>query len=158
VPSAEMDLLIRVMDQAFDRKSWHGAGLRGAIRGLGAAQAVWRPAPGRHNIAEHVLHAAYWKYTVRRRLRDEAPGAFPYKGSNWFARGEDLTEIQWKADVRLLVETHAELREAVAACDAATLHENLPGQAVSPFALISGIAAHDLYHAGQIQLIKRLMG
>lgn len=157
MPAPEIDLLIRVLDQAFDRKSWHGAGLRGSIKGLGVAQAVWRPAPGRHNIAEHVLHAAYWKYTVRRRLRGESRGAFPHKGSNWFARGEELTEVQWKADVRLLVETHAELREAVAACDGATLHGNLPGQAVSPFALISGIAAHDLYHAGQIQLIKRLM-
>jgi hypothetical protein len=157
MPAVEIDLLLRVIDQAFDHKSWHGAGLRGSIRGLSAAQAAWRPAPGRHNIAEHVLHAAYWKYTVRRRLREEGRGAFPLKGSNWFPRGDELTEGRWKADLRLLVEAHTALRQSIASCDAAKLDTNLPDQAVTPFGLISGIAAHDLYHAGQIQLIKRLM-
>ena len=52
-------MLLDSLDEAFDRKSWHGPNLRGAIRGVTAAQAVWRPAGDRHNIWELTLHAAY---------------------------------------------------------------------------------------------------
>jgi len=61
-------VLVKTLDEAFDRKGWHGANLRGSIRGMAADTAAWRPAPGRHNIWEIVVHAAYWKYAVRRRL------------------------------------------------------------------------------------------
>lgn len=156
MPGPEIDVLLRIVDTAFDRKSWHGAGLKGSLRGLTAAQAVRRPAPGRHNIAEQALHAAYWKYTVRRRLRGEGPGSFPLKGSNWFPRGPELDDAQWRQDVALLVREHAALRQAIAELDPSILHDRLPGAKVTAFELISGIAAHDLYHAGQIQLLKRL--
>ena len=83
---AEVRLLVAILDAAYDRKSWHGANLRGAIRGVTAHQAAWRPSRNRHNIAELVVHAAYWKYAVFRRLSGAARGSFPLKGSNWFAR------------------------------------------------------------------------
>ncbi len=57
---AEMRVLLGLIDQAFDQKAWHGTNLRGSLRGLTSRQALWRPAPGRHNIREIVLHAAYW--------------------------------------------------------------------------------------------------
>ena len=61
-------VVLNLLDEAFDKKSWHGPNLRGSIRGVTAAQAAWRIAPDRHNIWELTLHAAYWKYVVRRRL------------------------------------------------------------------------------------------
>ncbi len=67
-------LLLRVMDQAYDQKSWHGTTLRGSLRGLTAEEALWRPGPNRHNIWELTLHAAYWKYIVRRRLAGDSVG------------------------------------------------------------------------------------
>ena len=79
-------VLVKALDEAFDRKGWHGANLRGSIRGMAADTAAWRPAPGRHNIWEIVVHAAYWKYAVRRRLLGEHRGRFAIKGSNWFER------------------------------------------------------------------------
>ena len=78
-------LLLRMLEQAFDRKSWHGPNLRGSIRGVSASDAAWRPADGRHSIAEQVLHAAYWKYVVRRKLTGEKRGSFALPGSNWFS-------------------------------------------------------------------------
>ncbi len=63
-----MNVLLDLLDEAFDKKSWHGPNLRGSIRGVTAQQAAWRPGPDRHNIWELTLHAAYWKYVVRRRL------------------------------------------------------------------------------------------
>src|SRR5262245_48041493 len=94
--------LLTILDQAYDRRSWHGTNLRGSIRGLSAKRAAWRPARGRHNIWELVVHAAYWKYVVRRRLGREARGSFPLKGSNWFERPLEGTDHAWRADVLLL--------------------------------------------------------
>jgi hypothetical protein len=152
------DDLVALVDQAYNRRSWHGTNLRGSLRGLTAADAAWRPAPGRHNIWELAVHAAYWKYAVTRRLTGERRGSFPLDGSNFFPRPETGrgTEAAWRADVALLDGTHKRLREAVAGVPRSRLHARLRRSAVTPFFLISGVAAHDLYHAGQIQLIKRL--
>jgi hypothetical protein len=152
-----IEVLLATIDQAFDRKSWHGTNLRGAIRGMTAEEAAWRPAAGRHNAWEIALHAAYWKYAVWRRLAGEARGSFAVKGSNWFRRPEgDASEADWKADVATLVTTHRALRAAVAALAPRDLDRTPPGSKVSTLALLTGVAAHDLYHAGQIQTIKRL--
>ena len=150
------NVLLKVIDQAYDHRSWHGTNLRGSLRGLSAAQASWRPGPGRHNIWETVVHAAYWKYVVWRRLTGEARGSFPLKGSNWFARTGVATERAWLSDVALLEETHRSLRRAVEALPPGRLHRRNGGGTETNFSLIAGAAAHDLYHAGQIQLIKRL--
>jgi len=152
----EILLLLRLLDEAYEKKAWHGPNLRGSLRGLTAEQAAWRPAPARHNIWEIAVHTAYWKYAVTRRLRGEKRGSFPCKGSNWFKRPESQTEEAWKADLQLLRQQHLRLRETVEGFEAARLHRKAPGSQSSALALIQGIAAHDLYHAGQIQLLKRL--
>jgi uncharacterized damage-inducible protein DinB len=146
------DVLLAQLDQAFDRRSWHGTNLRGSVRGLEAIIAAWRPRRGRHNIREIVVHAAYWKYAVRRRLAGEKRGSFPLEGSDWFAR-EGADEKAWQADVRLLEDCHRKLKAVVAALEPGDLARRTG--TVTVLALVSGIVAHDLYHAGQIQLIKR---
>ena len=152
---SELALLLRQLDLAFDHTSWHGPNLRGAIRRVTAVEAAWRPASGRHSIAEQVVHAAYWKYTVRRRLRGDKRGSFPLKGSNWFPQLEPFTDADWQRCVELLVDEHRQLREAVATFDPRRLAQQT-GQFT--FAdLILGAAAHDLYHAGQVQLLRRLI-
>ena len=151
----EIRLLLEVIDYAFDTRSWHGTNLRGSVRRVTHRQALWRPHVKRHNIWEIVLHSAYWKYTVRRRLLNEKRGSFPRKGSNWFSPAE-TTEAAWRRDVQLLVETHKSMRSAIAVLKASELRKPSPGSKSTNVFLISGIAAHDLYHAGQIQLLKRL--
>jgi len=146
-------LLVAQLDQAYDRHSWHGTNLRGSIRGMRAVDAAWRPGPGRHSVQEEVVHCAYWKYTATRRLTGESKGRFPLAGSNWFPR-ERADAAQWKDDVALLEATHRRLREIVASLSARDLERPLGTTTVQ--ALVSGIIAHDLYHAGQIQLLKRL--
>ena len=150
-----LGMLLEIIDQGFDRQSWHGPNLRGSIRGVTYRQALWRPQPQRHSIWEHVLHAAYWKYTVRRRILGEKRGTFPMNGSNWITP-QEITAAAWRRDVQVLVETHKSMRAAIANVNPALLHKRLPGAKVTYFFLISGIAAHDVYHAGQIQLLKRL--
>jgi hypothetical protein len=156
MPASAVDLVLRLIDQGYDQKSWHGPNLRGSVRGVSAAVAGWRPSAGRHCIWEVVVHAAYWKYTVRRRLLGEKRGSFARKGSNWFAAPEPLSEASWQEAVALLEQTHRSMRQAVAGLAPADLDLIPAGSKTSNFALLSGIAAHDVYHAGQIQLLKRL--
>ncbi len=153
-----IDILLRMIDQAFDHKSWHGTNLRGALRSLTAREAAWRPSVRRHNIWEIAVHAAYWKYAVRRRLLGEKRGSFPLKGSNWFTRPVGAVDDAdlWRSDIELLVSTHRSLREAVSALAPGALVRAVGRGNTSNLALVTGIAAHDLYHAGQIQLLKRL--
>ena len=151
----ELNSLLSLVDQGFDHASWHGPNLCSAIRGVTAKQAARRPSKNRHNIWEQVLHAAYWKYSVRRRILGEKRGSFPHKGANWITPPE-TTPAAWRHDVQLLVDTHESMRAAIANVPYAKLHKRMPGAKATYFLLISGIAAHDVYHAGQIQLLKRL--
>ena len=141
-------LLLDQLDEAFDKKSWHGPNLRSSIRGVTAQQAAWRPAASRHNIWELTLHAAYWKYVVRRRVTGEKRGSFVLPGSNFFERPVELSEAAWKADVGILVAQHRDLRLAVAQLPSVLKNSTLH--------IIRGAAAHDIYHAGQIRLLRRL--
>jgi hypothetical protein len=154
--TGEIRLLLTILDGAYDHVSWHGTNLKGSVRRVTPQQAAWRPAPGRHNVWEIVVHAAYWKYAVRRRLIGQARGSFPLKGSNWFVRPVEATAGAWRADLELLDEMHRVLREAIAALPPRDVYRTPKGSKVSNLALLSGVAAHDLYHAGQIQLLKRL--
>jgi uncharacterized damage-inducible protein DinB len=157
MPDSAISILLTVIDQAFDHKSWHGTNLSGSIRGLSAPDVVWRPSVNGHNIWEIVVHTAYWKYVVLRRLLNEARGSFPLKGSNWFERpGVGVDEKAWKSDVALLRQTHERLRDAIASLNSSELEYKPAASKVSNLDLITGIASHDLYHAGQIQLLKRL--
>ncbi|HZI66749.1 MAG TPA: DinB family protein [Thermoanaerobaculia bacterium] len=162
-------LLLRILDEAYEKKAWHGPNLKGTLRGVGVQQAVWRPAPDRHNVWELAVHAAYWKYAGWRRLTGEKRGAFAMKGSNWFVRPEPSpraspggrgretsTEEAWRADLALLDEQHRRFRSAVEKIPARRLSALSPGSRHRIDTLVYGIAAHDVYHAGQIQLVKRL--
>ena len=148
--------LLAAIDQAYNRQSWHGTNLRGSLRGVTPRQAARRPRPGRHNIWELVVHAAYWKYVVRRRLTGEKRGSFALEGSNFFKRPEVASERAWRADIALLDREHRALRRVIAAVPPRRLRSRAKGAKTTNLFLIQGIAAHDLYHAGQIQLLKRL--
>jgi DinB family protein len=155
-PSETIRSLLAALDQAYNHRTWHGTNLRGSIRGLSPAQALWRPVAGRHNIWEEVLHAAYWKYAVRQRLTRGRRGGFPFKGSNWFAAPSSGGPAEWKRAVALLQEFHDSLLDAVRVLPDARLNRPVHGSKWSAFDTILGVAYHDIYHAGQIQLLKRL--
>jgi len=154
----EIRALLAFIDQAYDHKSWHGTNLKGSLRGLTLEVLAFRPAPERHNIWELTVHAAYWKYAVARQLAHEKRGHFPLKGSNFFQRPQgEASERAWRQDLALLDDMHKHLREVVAHYPSSRLHQASGARGSWTAAeTISGIAAHDLYHAGQIQLLKRL--
>jgi len=142
------------LDEAFAGPSWHGPALYTALRGVTPKQAAWRPGRGRHSIWELVVHAAYWKHVVRQRLSGRRAGRFPLRGTNWFVRPSG--DRTWHDDVRLLAEEHERLREVVKRLPARSMTRIVGHGRDTAAYTIRGIAAHDLYHAGQIQLLKRL--
>jgi hypothetical protein len=103
------------------------------------------------------LHAAYWKYAVRRRLAGAEIGSFDRSPSNWPAVPEPADLAAWKRDVACLEAEHRKLREVVRGMSSKALDQRSPKGVWRNAEEIHGIAAHDLYHTGQIQLIKRLM-
>lgn len=149
-------VLIRMLDEGFDKTAWHGPNLRGAVRRVSPAMAVWRPKGARRSIADLVVHCAYWKYAVRRRIVGGKRGSFPLKGSNWFALPTKITKKQWDEYLKLLDEEHAQLRETLATAPWSAMgHKRDPGQ---PAPFVHGIAMHDTYHAGQIRSLKAMYG
>ncbi len=154
--SSEIRLLLANLDDAYERRAWHGPNLRGSLRGVTARRAAWRPARGRHNIWELALHCAYWKYAVCRRLAGEKRGSFPFKGSNWFRRPLSPMVKAWRQDLAVLDEQHRKLRRAIAKLPPRRLRTRSHGSRWTIAQEISGVIAHDLYHTGQIRLLKRL--
>lgn len=153
--TARVELLLTTLEQAFRAKAWHGSTLRGALGRVRAEEAAWRPAPGRHSIWEITVHCAYWKHIALRRISSEPP-PFPEKGSDWFPRPGEPTEKAWKRDLKLLGEIHEALLTAVGQLSDADLATCPGGSTTSTEDLIRGVAFHDVYHCGQIQLLKRM--
>lgn len=147
--------LLATFDEAFNRRAWHGATLLQSIRNVDEATASWRPAAGRHNIWEVVVHAAFWKHVVRERLTGKKDTTFPYAGRDWFVCPSG--DRSFRADVALLKSEHQKLRKVIGALGRSTLEKPVRGRRHHTAAFtIRGITAHDLYHAGQIQLLKVL--
>ena len=149
---SEQTLLISLLQEGFERKTWHGPNLRQSLKGLTAQQAAWRPARDRHSIWELAIHSAYWKYAVRRQLDGGKRGSFVEKGSNFFKRpkGGKATDAGWRADLKLLVREHRLLEQSIARALKKRLREK-------DIRMIYGVCFHDIYHAGQIRLLRRLM-
>ncbi|HUF12706.1 MAG TPA: DinB family protein [Longimicrobiales bacterium] len=152
---ASRDGLLALLDEAFDRKAWHGPNLMGALRGVDAELAAWRPAPGRNTIWELTLHCAYWKNVVSGRIGGERP-ELPWPGANFpeVPAGADARE--WSRSRRALRDAHRALRAAVEGLSDIEVASPGPGQKRPRLEHIRGAAFHDVYHAGQISLIARM--
>lgn len=150
IPAATLS---RVLDEGFGPSAWYGSNMRAAIADVNPALAFRRPGEGRRNIAEIALHHAYWLGEIDRKLGGPA-GPFPLEGEDWFDLA-DGTRLSW-ASVQATVEAaHDRLCK--------TVEEMAAGRSPSPlgdaerFDLVLGITGHAAYHAGQIQLVKKLV-
>ena len=147
-----VDALLCMVDQCDDKEAWHGPHVKASVRGVDMKEATWRPQRERKNVAQQVLHMAYWKYVVRRKLRGDKRGSFPLKGTNWFPVPARLSEAHWEQYKQILEDQHDHLRQVVAGL-ATTASSPVSPETVH---LVSGVAAHDVYHAGQIRLLRSM--
>ena len=143
----------RVLLEGYGGEAWHGPDLKAALTDVSTALAFWRPAPGRHNIAEIALHHAYYAHSVRGRLSETAPEPFVLEGEDWFPlSGKD--KLTWKEIVAVVDRQQQHLATLVADIEAGRGRSRL--SEAERFALVVGITCHAVYHAGQIQLLKKL--
>lgn len=152
-------LLIQTLREMYQGPAWHGSSLRSALRGVRADDAAWRPAPDRNAIWDIALHTAYARHRMLRRLGATPASTFPraLRASWWPRLPDELTEGAWRADLALLEEYQHRLLDAVSAVSSARLASRRRGKPWTLAQEVLGIANHDAYHAGQIQLVKRLM-
>ena len=157
-----MSEITRIIDE-FAREHegdpWHGSPLLTILEGVDAAQAARRPIAGAHSIWELVLHVTGWKNEVGRRATG-APAGEPAEG-DWPDVG-DPTPARWKAALERLNDAHRKLITAIQALPEAQLYEptNDPrdrplGSGVPYYVLLHGAVQHDVYHAGQIAILKK---
>jgi uncharacterized damage-inducible protein DinB len=147
----EIKRIVDLLDRAGSGDAWHGPPVDATLAGVTARQAAARPVPGAHSIWELALHIAVWDRVVMRRLTGERYE--PTSAEDWPVGG--TTDDGWQrtlADVRA---ARAELRAAILAFDGAHLAETVPGKGYSFYVMLHGVVQHDLYHAGQIALLKK---
>ncbi len=141
--------------RAFEGEAWHGDSVLEILRGVSARMAAQRPIPLAHSIWELVLHMEAWDKIVTCRANGQA--VEPSDEQN-FPPVLDTNEAGWQKTLASLRSTHAELVETVARFPEVRLHERVPGKDedyYNFYYMFSGIAQHQLYHAGQIALLKK---
>lgn len=150
--------VLDLIDPPTGFRPWHGGpSLMGCLRGVNAKQAAWKPTPERNSIWNLVLHIAYWKYNIIRKLNPDFPKGFERSPANFPSVPEPPSDKKWKVDKDLLQKTHQILVDEIKTFPPEKLDEICPAKKEWSYSqLIVGIAAHDTYHIGQIQVLKRL--
>jgi uncharacterized damage-inducible protein DinB len=148
----------RIADQlrrAFYGDAWHGPGLLELLEGVDAAVAAARPLQNVHNIWELVLHVAVWDRVACRRLRGEKCQP---TGDADFPPVLNPTAGAWRKTVAEVKRTHDEFVKTVAALPDSRLQDRVPGKRYDFYHMLHGLAQHELYHAGQIAILKKAAG
>lgn len=151
----------RLADQlkrAFDGEAWHGDSILEMLDGVDAVKAAARPIAGAHSIWELVLHIAAWDGAV---LRRTSGVAVTLSDAENFPPVKDSSETAWRNAVESLNKTHKELVKAVAEFPDSRLAEQVPGKKQNYYNfyyMFAGIVQHELYHGGQIALLKKTQG
>lgn len=156
---AEVDRIADQFRRAFDGEAWHGPSVLALLNGVTAEQAAARPIPGAHTIWELTQHIRAWEGACLRRLNGD-PAQLP-DSEDW-SDVNDHSEAAWEKTKQKLVETHQQLLQAIAALDDSRLDQPIMSHPDIPFSstyvTLHGGVQHDLYHAGQIAILKKALG
>ena len=156
-----MSELDRIRDQfrrAFEGEAWHGPSVLALLDGVTAQQAAAHPIPGAHSIWELTLHIAAWERACLRRLNGDP--AQLTDTEDW-EPVNDTSDAAWETTKQHLINNHRELLDAISRVDESRLNEsiyvdpNIPYSSV--YVTLHGVVQHDLYHAGQIAIVKKAL-
>ena len=162
-----MSELNRISDQfrrAFDGEAWHGPSVMSILNGVTAEQAAARPIPGAHSIWELTLHIRAWEGACLRRLSGDPA---QLSDSEDWPPVNDTSDAAWRKTKQELAETHRQLLQALASVDDSQLDQPIIDQPIteqpqtgysSVYVTLHGGVQHDLYHAGQIAILKKALG
>jgi hypothetical protein len=148
----DVRVLSRILEEGYGPGAWHGNDMKAAVADVSAEDAFWRPGPERHNIAELALHHAFFVHQVQAQLAHRPPEPFVLKGQDWFPLPTEKV-MSWNDIRRVLEDEQRQLAELVAKRGAKPQSGTSGTEA---FDLVLGITCHAVYHAAQIQLLKKL--
>lgn len=149
----DVEIMADQIRRAFWGESWHGPSVVEVLAGVSAEDAASHPIPGAHSIWEIVLHMTAGYRMVLRRVRGEQvqysleegwPPVPPSSSEAWFESQHTLEEL------------NRQLQSAVRAFPAERLSQGL-GSEYSAYTQFCGAPQHDLYHAGQIMMLKKAL-
>jgi uncharacterized damage-inducible protein DinB len=140
------------LQRAFEGEAWHGPSVREVLVSIPPVQAAEHPLPAAHSIWEIVLHMTTWHDTVRRRLAGEA--FMPTPAQDW-PTVTDTSESAWRAALADLDRSYRDVRSALASLDESRLDEALIPGGSTGYVQLHGLVQHDLYHAGQIAVLRK---
>jgi uncharacterized damage-inducible protein DinB len=152
---AEKKRTLELLDRAYRAKAWHGPALLETLDGVDASMAARRVVKGAHTIWELVDHLGSWNAIVAERLAGKTPQVTPDMN---FPRTPSPTAAAWKKSLARLAASQRKFRAAVAKFPESQLGRIRPGTKTSWNVLIHGQMQHQLYHAGQIAMLRRGMG
>jgi uncharacterized damage-inducible protein DinB len=148
----------RIRDQfrrAFDGEAWHGPSVLSLLDGVTARQAASHPIPGAHSIWQLTMHIAAWERACKRRLEGDPAQLTDLE--DWQPIN-DTSEAAWENTKQQLIDNHRELLEAIAKVDDARLNDPIVKDSqASVYVTLHGGVQHDLYHAGQIAMLKKAL-
>ena len=150
--TAEIRRIVDLLERAGHGDAWHGPPLEATVAGLSPEQAAARPLAHAHTIWELVLHIAVWERIVARRLAGEE--IEPSPAEDWPSMPAP-NETAWQAAIGDLRRARDELRRAMLAFDATRLGAVVQGKTYSFYVMLHGVVQHDLYHAGQIAVLRK---
>jgi len=138
--------------RAFKGDAWHGPALLELLADIDAKNAAARAIPDAHSVWELVLHVAVWDAAAVRRLAGQKTQP---AGRDNFPRMPQSTAQQWRKAIAQLKRTHDNLVKTVAALPDARLEDRVPGKRYNFRFMLHGVVQHELYHAGQIAVLKK---
>jgi uncharacterized damage-inducible protein DinB len=152
-PCSEPALIAEQLRRAFDGDAWHGPALLELLQDIDAAKAAAKPLPDVHSIWELVLHVAVWDAAAGRRLSGEITQP---TGIANFPIVPKPTEAAWRKTIANTKRTHDLLVKTVGALPESRLRERVPGKKYDFYFMLHGVVQHELYHAGQIAILKKM--
>jgi uncharacterized damage-inducible protein DinB len=151
---SEINRILDQMDRAFSGEAWHGPDLTQLLNGISAEDASKHPVPGAHSIWELVNHIAAWNAIVQHKSKGDPIEVTTEM--DWPPVWE-TTEIAWKRSLATLGDNRARLRNYVKTVSDDHLNEKIQRENYSRYVLLHGLVQHDLYHAGQIAVLKKAL-
>ena len=145
-------LLLRMVEEAYRQSTWNGTNLRASLKHVSVDEAGWRPRNARHNIAEIVLHSAYWKFSIRKRLTGDRKATFALKGKDWFDVKTPVDDERWAELLAVLDGEHKQLAKAIERSEQTLQYGSSSDREM--VRKLFGVAMHDAYHTGQVHLIQ----
>jgi DinB superfamily len=133
---------------------WHGTPLRDLLAGVTAEQALARPLPNAHNIWELLLHMDVWASAASDAARG-APMAKIYQTEKDWPVPDARSAMAWQPAIGHFFMVGERLAEAISDFPDSRLQDIVPGRKYDFYFLFHGIVQHNLYHGGQIALLKK---